>query len=114
MISRDKEEFLRSIVDLIDFDIVTPLKLGLNYEEIVFLRDLYNTKAAFAKSEKKEEVMDKYMIIIDNGLPIGFNNIVEAKCKCEKAIEAGCNKATIYEKKFVASVVKPKVEFKEV
>jgi len=67
-----------------------------------------------AKSEKKEQVMDKYLMITNDGLAKYCKDMAEAKKEATGIIEAGCEEVYIYEKKIAAGVIKPKVEFKEV
>ena len=67
-----------------------------------------------AKSKEKEYTMDKYLVIVEDGFAIGCTELKDAKDECQKAIEAGVEEVFIYERKLVASQIKPKVEFKEV
>ena len=69
---------------------------------------------SYAKSKEKEYTMDKYLVIVEDGFAIGCTELKDAKDECQKAIEAGVEEVFIYERKLVASQVKPKVEFKEV
>ena len=58
--------------------------------------------------------MSKYIVLVDAVYARYADNIDEAKKYAQEAIEDGCEEASIYEKKVIAGIVKPKVEFKEV
>ena len=86
--------------------------IDMTHEEVLFY--VNELDKLCAKSKKKEEVMNKYLLFTEEGLARYCESLEETKSEATKAIESGCKEVFVYEKKFVASVVKPKVEFKEI
>jgi len=63
---------------------------------------------------KNENMVNKYLIITDNGFATYSKGIKEAKEEAARRIEEGLETAYIYEKKLIVGVTKPEIEFKEV
>ena len=62
----------------------------------------------------KKEVMNKFLVITENGNAKYAKDMIEAKEQATEAILAGYDKVSVYELKMTAEIEKPKVEFKEV
>lgn len=73
-----------------------------------------NVVESIAKSEKKEEVMNKYIVSSTWQHTVKCQTIEEVEECVRQLTDAGYEDICIYEKKMTANVVKPKVEFKEV
>lgn len=80
-------------------------------EQIDYLR-AYTRYGNF--NEKKEEVMNKFLVMTESGNAKYAKDIIEAKEQATEAILAGYDKVFVYELKMTAEIEKPKVEFKEV
>jgi hypothetical protein len=66
------------------------------------------------KHIKNENIVNKYLVITNNGFATYSKDIKEAKEEATRRIEEGLETAYIYEKKLVVGVTKPEIEFKEV
>jgi len=63
---------------------------------------------------KNENMVNKYLVITDNGFATYSKGIKEAKEEATRRIKEGLETAYIYEKKLIVGVTKPEIEFKEV